>query len=128
MPHLVVVAMCFIGAILSCAYSRSVSAHPGGLDANGCHHNRRRGDYHCHLCGQRYPLVRPSLQLSTVHAHAGPSTTATEDILPGQCRPAEEHDVGDQYAVSGAAIRDSRPAFCGEVVPEIRVVREKARP
>ncbi|MCC7542407.1 MAG: endonuclease/exonuclease/phosphatase family protein [Deltaproteobacteria bacterium] len=23
-------------------------AHPGGLDRNGCHHDRRRGGYHCH--------------------------------------------------------------------------------
>jgi len=25
-----------------------VHAHGGGLDANGCHHNRKTGDYHCH--------------------------------------------------------------------------------
>jgi len=25
-----------------------VSAHGGGLDAQGCHHNRKTGDYHCH--------------------------------------------------------------------------------
>jgi hypothetical protein len=24
------------------------AAHPGGLDASGCHHNRKTGDYHCH--------------------------------------------------------------------------------
>lgn len=23
-------------------------AHGGGLDANGCHHNHKTGDYHCH--------------------------------------------------------------------------------
>lgn len=23
-------------------------AHPGGLDAQGCHHDRQRGGYHCH--------------------------------------------------------------------------------
>jgi hypothetical protein len=23
-------------------------AHGGGLDANGCHTNRKTGDYHCH--------------------------------------------------------------------------------
>ena len=26
----------------------STSAHGGGLDKNGCHHNRKTGDYHCH--------------------------------------------------------------------------------
>lgn len=30
-------------------------AHPGGLDANGCHHNRRTGDYHCHRAGAAPP-------------------------------------------------------------------------
>jgi hypothetical protein len=24
------------------------AGHPGGLDANGCHHNRKTGGYHCH--------------------------------------------------------------------------------
>jgi len=23
-------------------------AHPGGLNAEGCHNNRKTGDYHCH--------------------------------------------------------------------------------
>lgn len=23
-------------------------AHPGGLNADGCHNNRKTGDYHCH--------------------------------------------------------------------------------
>jgi hypothetical protein len=23
-------------------------AHGGGLDSNGCHHDRKRGGYHCH--------------------------------------------------------------------------------
>jgi hypothetical protein len=33
------------------------SAHGGGLDAYGCHHNRKAGGYHCHrgsLAGQSY--------------------------------------------------------------------------
>lgn len=25
-----------------------ISTHPGGLNAEGCHTNRRTGDYHCH--------------------------------------------------------------------------------
>jgi hypothetical protein len=24
------------------------TAHPGGLNAEGCHHNRKTGGYHCH--------------------------------------------------------------------------------
>jgi hypothetical protein len=29
----------------------SASAHGGGLDASGCHTNRKTGDYHCHRGG-----------------------------------------------------------------------------
>jgi hypothetical protein len=34
-----------------------VRAHSGGLDAFGCHHDRKHGGYHCHqetLAGQSY--------------------------------------------------------------------------
>jgi len=26
----------------------NVSAHPGGVNAEGCHTNRKTGEYHCH--------------------------------------------------------------------------------
>ena len=32
-------------------------AHSGGLDAHGCHHDRKHGGYHCHqgpFAGQSY--------------------------------------------------------------------------
>lgn len=35
--------------------SRSI-AHPGGLNAEGCHNNRKTGGYHCH----RGPASQPS--------------------------------------------------------------------
>lgn len=31
------------------------AAHPGGLNASGCHNNRRTGDYHCHRGGTSQP-------------------------------------------------------------------------
>lgn len=34
-----------------------VLAHSGGLDANGCHHDRKRGGYHCHRAAT--PLFTP---------------------------------------------------------------------
>lgn len=33
-------------------------AHGGGLDANGCHTDRRTGDYHCHRANQPPPQPR----------------------------------------------------------------------
>lgn len=29
----------------------TVAAHPGGLNSEGCHNNRKTGDYHCHRAG-----------------------------------------------------------------------------
>ena len=34
--------------LLLCASQVPSFAHGGGLDSNGCHHNRKTGDYHCH--------------------------------------------------------------------------------
>lgn len=36
------IALCFVS---------DVSAHDGGLNAEGCHHDRNRGGYHCHRGG-----------------------------------------------------------------------------
>lgn len=36
----------------------AVLAHSGGLNGEGCHTNRRTGDYHCHRA-QRSPTPRP---------------------------------------------------------------------
>lgn len=30
-----------------------LAAHPGGLNAEGCHNNRKTGDYHCHRASAR---------------------------------------------------------------------------
>jgi hypothetical protein len=41
-------------AILAAYWAPTVvSAHPGGLNAEGCHNNRKTGDYHCHGGGAR---------------------------------------------------------------------------
>lgn len=32
--------------LISCALT--ASAHGGGTDKNGCHHDRKNGGYHCH--------------------------------------------------------------------------------
>lgn len=34
-------------------------AHPGGLNADGCHTNRKTGEYHCHRPQAGQPNERP---------------------------------------------------------------------
>ena len=42
-----------IAAILALpvSYPSASLAHGGGLNAEGCHNNRKTGDYHCHRAG-----------------------------------------------------------------------------
>ena len=44
-----------VGCILSLLIALPAYPHGGGLDAYGCHHDRKAGGYHCHrgpLAGQ----------------------------------------------------------------------------
>src|SRR5687767_7962457 len=43
------------------ASASSALAHPGGLDARGCHANRKTGEYHCHPSSPA-PRARQDLQ------------------------------------------------------------------
>jgi len=38
----------------------TVHAHGGGLNAEGCHNNRRTGEYHCHRSGYSPPRYVPA--------------------------------------------------------------------
>ena len=52
--------------------------HGGGLDAYGCHNNRKAGGYHCHrgpLAGQSFQSKEEMLrQLGTQNSPATPNT------------------------------------------------------
>ncbi|RZI67284.1 MAG: excalibur calcium-binding domain-containing protein [Pseudomonas sp.] len=40
-------------ALAACTAPSTLIAHPGGLNSEGCHNNRKTGDYHCHRGGSR---------------------------------------------------------------------------
>ncbi|WP_157271443.1 YHYH domain-containing protein [Azohydromonas aeria] len=50
-------------------------AHGGGLDASGCHHNRKTGDYHCHRT-QPEPVRSVSNPTAGDTLHEGRPTAA----------------------------------------------------
>jgi hypothetical protein len=39
---------CFVAAVSLALASVGALAHPGGLNSEGCHNNRKTGEYHCH--------------------------------------------------------------------------------
>ena len=65
--------MLMIGIGLGIGYSR-LAAHPGGLDANGGHYNRKTGEYHVHR--PRAPRSPQSQGLMDEGAAPGPRSLA----------------------------------------------------
>ncbi|WP_342711692.1 excalibur calcium-binding domain-containing protein [Gemmobacter aquatilis] len=47
-----------IVTLVTTAYPSVVEAHSGGLNAEGCHNDRKRGGYHCHRSDTRKEPTR----------------------------------------------------------------------
>ncbi len=52
-PSLLLSGICMLA--LSLFASTAALAHPGGLNAEGCHNDRKRGGYHCHRSATATP-------------------------------------------------------------------------
>ena len=59
LPSIVALLACLSGVGVPIA---TALAHPGGLNVEGCHNNRKTGGYHCH----RGPSASPSSAIRTV--------------------------------------------------------------
>jgi len=69
--------------VLLFLFSIKAFAHGGGLDSLGCHHDRKRGGYHCHqgpLAGQSF--ASKSEALSALEARQSRQTKATPRTEP----------------------------------------------
>lgn len=76
------------GAVL--AVMASVAhAHPGGLNAEGCHNNRKTGEYHCHGGGRAVPSHSGQReQLNSLYDTRGAgkqSNSSAGNALPPGC-------------------------------------------
>lgn len=58
--------------VVSTAVAGAALAHGGGLNAEGCHHNRKTGDYHCH----RAAAVQRAVPAPTKAAQVAPAASA----------------------------------------------------
>lgn len=75
-------------AILSLLTSGAASAHGGGLDGNGCHMNRKTGDYHCHRSGSGRPRVNAAIE-TPVRSRAFPNCSAARAAGAAPVREGE---------------------------------------
>ncbi len=83
--------------LLSLALSLTLSevqAHGGGLNAEGCHNNRKTGDYHCH----RAPVAKTASRQPTVPS---PQLAGSEGRVTRPATPTG--------AAGGGVANSSRP-------------------
>lgn len=96
--------LCTLGAVLALPLLSDVArAHPGGLNAEGCHNNRKTGDYHCH----RAPLVQRHQPAASTPAL--PASAVTEQPRPGSptCHTGPR---GGRYTITKTAGRTTTGA------------------
>ena len=79
-----------LAALAAAGWGQPLSAHPGGLNAQGCHNDRKNGGYHCHRTGR-------------AAAPVGPSSAAQGDVYFASC--------ADARAAGRANIRRGEPGY-----------------
>ena len=85
-------------AVLSLLPSLSI-AHSGGLDKNGCHTNRKTGDYHCHRA--QGPARKASVPATNL-APAGSSSSAPSRAF---------RNCAEARAAGAAPVRRGEPGY-----------------
>ena len=91
--YLVICALAILVEMPSAAF-----AHGGGLDGQGCHHNRKAGGYHCH----RGPLAGKSFRFKADAARipGQPTKPTTPRTIVGKARIID----GDTIEIAGTQI------------------------
>lgn len=74
--------ICSVASSLIMALPLTVTAHGGGLDSDGCHTNRKTGEYHCHRGNYTPPAAAPKAMPhpnTRSHAPAMPVYSAADN-------------------------------------------------
>lgn len=82
-----------LAILVLCALSTTslpAVAHPGGLNAEGCHNNRKTGDYHCH---RGVGSSRPAPQRQAFSSASGVFRNCSEARAAGAA-PVRRGDAG----------------------------------
>lgn len=86
----------------------SVSAHGGGLNADGCHTNRKTGEYHCHRAPA--PVAAPHAYRPTPPA---PTRLAPERMAPVPTAPGQRPyaNCAEARAAGAAPVHRGDPGY-----------------
>lgn len=80
--------MIVIAALAALSAPPVAAAHPGGLNAQGCHNDRKNGGYHCHR-------PKPPLPERTVTRSLGPSQRVFQNCAAARAAGAAPVRRGD---------------------------------
>ena len=89
-------------AMLALLCASDASAHGGGLNAEGCHTNRKTGDYHCHRAAA-----------NAAATYRPPSTPSTQ-LAPARQAPARGRafaNCAEARAVGAAPVHRGDPGY-----------------
>ncbi|MFN4185260.1 MAG: excalibur calcium-binding domain-containing protein [Hyphomonas sp.] len=91
--------------ILSATH-QAAFAHPGGLNAEGCHNNRKTGEYHCHRSST--PSPRPAATARPTNDTAPQSLLATDAERSGSW---SYRNCTEARAAGAAPVRIGEPGY-----------------
>lgn len=83
--------------------SQIAFAHPGGLNSEGCHTNRKTGDYHCHRSTGSAPAPRPQSESQLQPPTSTGKGTETSTWTYRNCTEAR--------AAGAAPVRRGEPGY-----------------
>lgn len=89
-------------AVLALGSPVLLLAHGGGLDANGCHTNRKTGDYHCHRASSP-PPPRPVSTFADQSASGGRQRASSGAVYYRNCTEVR--------AAGAAPLRVGEPGY-----------------
>lgn len=71
-----------------------IIAHPGGVNAEGCHNNRKTGDYHCHGGNRQASAPARSRPQGVVSANSGGAFRNCSAARAAGAAPVRRGDSG----------------------------------
>ncbi len=95
--------MRFVTLLVSLLGVNSAWSHGGGLNSEGCHNNRKTGDYHCHRAAANAP--RPQI--------GAPAAYTPARAAPGGRVPAGRAfaNCGEAKAAGAAPVHRGDPGY-----------------
>jgi hypothetical protein len=95
----------FAGAFLT-VWIAPAFAHGGGLNSEGCHNNRKTGDYHCHRSFSPPPPPPPRYDAQDSGLRSSFSADSEQDEASANFR-----NCSDARAAGAAPVRAGDPGY-----------------